>query len=145
MGSGGVAPPFLTSALVGDEWSDLRPSHFTPGERAHGTHWIGGWEDPSTGLDDVQKRKFLTLTGLELRPLGCPDCSQSLYRLHYPSSQKCHGGVRICYRHLKESILLSKPIYGDQQKNIKLNRSGTLWNKEIIKQCKRAIYRVHLE
>jgi hypothetical protein len=28
--------------------------------------------DPRAGLDDVEKRKFLTLSGLELRPLGRP-------------------------------------------------------------------------
>jgi hypothetical protein len=27
--------------------------------------------DPRAGLDDVEKRKFLTLPALELRPLGC--------------------------------------------------------------------------
>jgi hypothetical protein len=31
-----------------------------------------------------EKRNFLTLPGLELRPLDRPACSQSLYRLHYP-------------------------------------------------------------
>jgi hypothetical protein len=36
---------------------------------------------PIASLDDLEKRKFLTLTELELRPLGRPDCSQSLYRL----------------------------------------------------------------
>jgi hypothetical protein len=40
--------------------------------------------DPRAGLDDVEKRKYLTLPGLELRPLGRPACSQSLYRLRYP-------------------------------------------------------------
>jgi hypothetical protein len=45
---------FLTSALVGDEWSASRPGRFTPGERAPGTHWIGGWVDPRAGLDDVE-------------------------------------------------------------------------------------------
>jgi hypothetical protein len=40
--------------------------------------------DPSAGLDVVEKRKFLTLPGLELRPLGRPGRSQSLYRLCYP-------------------------------------------------------------
>jgi hypothetical protein len=39
---------------------------------------------PRTGLDDVEKRKFLTLPGLELRSLGLPARSQSLYRLRYP-------------------------------------------------------------
>jgi hypothetical protein len=33
-GSGTVAPPFLTSALDGGEWSASRPCRFTPGERA---------------------------------------------------------------------------------------------------------------
>jgi hypothetical protein len=77
---------FLTSALVGGEWSASRPGRFTPGERAPGTHWIGGWVDPRAGLDDVEKRKILTLPGLELRPLGRPASRQSLYRLLYPGS-----------------------------------------------------------
>jgi hypothetical protein len=34
---------FLTSAIVGGEWSASNPGRFTPGERAPGTHWIGGW------------------------------------------------------------------------------------------------------
>jgi hypothetical protein len=29
--------------------------------------------DLRVGLDDVEKRKFFTLPGLEIRPLGCPD------------------------------------------------------------------------
>jgi hypothetical protein len=57
------------------------PAGLPPGERAAGTHWIGGWVDPRAGLDDEQKRKFLTLQGLELRPLGRLARSQSLYRL----------------------------------------------------------------
>jgi hypothetical protein len=40
---------FLTSALVGGEWSASRPGNFTPGERVPGTHWIGGWVDPRAG------------------------------------------------------------------------------------------------
>jgi hypothetical protein len=57
-----------------------------PGERAPGTHWIGGSVDPRAGLDDMEKRKFLTLLGLELRPLGRPTRSQSYYRLRYSGS-----------------------------------------------------------
>jgi hypothetical protein len=46
---------------------------------------------PRAGLDDVEKRKFLPLPGLELRHLGRPARSQSLYRpqryrLRYPGS-----------------------------------------------------------
>jgi hypothetical protein len=33
---------------------------------------MGGWVNPRAGLDDVEKRKFLTLPGLEFRPLGRP-------------------------------------------------------------------------
>jgi hypothetical protein len=39
-----------------------------------------------TGMDDLKKRKFLNLPGLELRPFGRPARSQSLYRLRYPGS-----------------------------------------------------------
>jgi hypothetical protein len=67
---------FLTSALVIGERSGSHPSCFTPRERAPSTHWAGGWVGPRTGLDDVEKRKFLTLPGLELRPLSHPACSQ---------------------------------------------------------------------
>jgi hypothetical protein len=63
---------FLTSALAGGEWSTSRPGRFTPGERAPGTHWRGGWMDLRAGLDDLEKRKFLTLPGLELRLLSRP-------------------------------------------------------------------------
>jgi hypothetical protein len=46
--------------------------------------------DPRAGLDDVEKRNFLTLPGLELRPLGRPARSQSLYRLRHPGSRFYH-------------------------------------------------------
>jgi hypothetical protein len=51
---------------------------YRPG-RAPVTHWIGG-----ARLDDMEKLKFLTLPGLELRSLGFPARSQPLYRLRYP-------------------------------------------------------------
>jgi hypothetical protein len=46
--------------------------------------------DLRAGLDDVEKRKFLNLPGLELRPLGRPARSQSLYRLCYPGFCSVH-------------------------------------------------------
>jgi hypothetical protein len=76
----------MTSALVGGVWSTSRPCRFTPVERAPGTHWIGGWVNPRAGLDYVEKRKFLALPGLKLRPLGCPAHSQSLYLLRCAGS-----------------------------------------------------------
>jgi hypothetical protein len=53
-----------------------------------------------TGLDDVEKRKFLALPLLELRPLGRPSRSQSLYRLRYPEL-----GVRWLINYLVGSLL----------------------------------------
>jgi hypothetical protein len=38
-----------------DVWSDSRPSRFTNGEIAPGTHWIGGWVGPRAGLDAGEK------------------------------------------------------------------------------------------
>jgi hypothetical protein len=76
-GSGCIDPHFLTSALVGGL------GRFNSRERGPGTHWIGGWVGPRADLDDVQKRKFLTLPGL-----GRPARSHLLYRLHCPDTYK---------------------------------------------------------
>jgi hypothetical protein len=70
---------YLTSALVGGEWSASCPCRFTPWERISGTHRIGGWVGPIASLDDMEKRKFLTLLELEFQPLGHPAQTQSLY------------------------------------------------------------------
>jgi hypothetical protein len=43
--------------------------------------------NPRAGLDDVEKKKCLTLPGLELRPLGRPPRSQTLYRPRFPGSE----------------------------------------------------------
>jgi hypothetical protein len=53
-----------------------------------GTHWIGGCVDPRASLDGLESRKFLPPSGLELRPLGRPARSQSLYRLLSLCSKK---------------------------------------------------------
>jgi hypothetical protein len=54
------------------------PAALTPGERAPGTHWIGGWVGIRDCLDDKEKWKFFTLPGLQLGPLGRPPVA-SLY------------------------------------------------------------------
>jgi hypothetical protein len=69
----------FTSALVSGEWSVSRRDRFTTGERAPGARWMGSWMGPRTSLDNVERRKTLPLSGLELRPLGHPARSQSLY------------------------------------------------------------------
>jgi hypothetical protein len=74
---------FLTSALAGGEWSASRPCRFSHREIVPGTRWVGVWVGLRAGLNDVEKRKFLILPAFELRHLGCPARSQSLYRLRY--------------------------------------------------------------
>jgi hypothetical protein len=58
-GGGGIATPFLTSALGEGEWSASHPGRFTLGERNPGTHWAGTCVRPSAGLYTVEKRNNL--------------------------------------------------------------------------------------
>jgi hypothetical protein len=53
-GSGRIAPPFLTSALDGGEWSASRPGGFINGERDPIAHWIAAYLGPRAGLDAVK-------------------------------------------------------------------------------------------
>jgi hypothetical protein len=48
--------------------------------------------------EDMDKWKFLTLSGLELRPLGRPARSESLYRLSYPGAVTSYGNLFKCQR-----------------------------------------------
>jgi hypothetical protein len=76
---------FVTSTLIGVEWSASRPCRFILGERTPGTHFIGGWVDPRVGVDDVEKRKFLTLPALELRPIWRSASRYTDYAMPAPS------------------------------------------------------------
>jgi hypothetical protein len=58
-GSGGIASPFLTSALVGSECSASRPGLFAPG-----TYWIGGWVGPRAGVYTAVKWRILLPAGI---------------------------------------------------------------------------------
>jgi hypothetical protein len=53
-GSGGMVPPFLTSAVDGGEWSASRPGGFISEETAHGARYVGGWVSTRDGLDAVE-------------------------------------------------------------------------------------------
>jgi hypothetical protein len=46
---------FLTSALVGGEWSASRPGRFTTEKKLLGTHRKVGWVGPRAGLGDMEK------------------------------------------------------------------------------------------
>jgi hypothetical protein len=69
MGNGTIAPPFLTSALDGGEQSS-RLGHFTPGERALGTHWLNV---PQCQPERCEGEKNLVLPGFEPVALCCTD------------------------------------------------------------------------
>jgi hypothetical protein len=71
---------FFTTALDGGKWSASHLGRFIPEERTPVTHWIGDSVGPKARLEAVERRKIFRLPGLELRPLGYPDRSQSLYR-----------------------------------------------------------------
>jgi hypothetical protein len=60
--------PFLTSTLDGGERSSSHPGRFTPG-----TNWIGGWVSLRARLDTVEKKKILTLPGIEPVARRCTD------------------------------------------------------------------------
>jgi hypothetical protein len=56
-GSGGIAPPFLTSALNKGEGLHA-PVTLRPGERVPGTHFTGGWVGPRAAVKAVEKTKI---------------------------------------------------------------------------------------
>jgi hypothetical protein len=94
--------------------SASRPCRFIPVGRSPGTDCVGGWVGPRAGLDDMEKYKFLSPQGLELRHLGRPARSQSLYRLLYPDSFR--GEVT------EKNLFLSDRM-----------QQGNYWNSDCVK------------
>jgi hypothetical protein len=60
--------------------------------------------NPRAGLDDVEKIKYLTVPGLELRPLSHPARNLSLYRLRYPGSILTIADLYIYYIEMKTYV-----------------------------------------
>jgi hypothetical protein len=128
---------FLASALIGGEWSASCPYRFTPGEKAPSTYWIGGWVDPRVGLDDVENRKFLTLPGRELRSLGRPARSQSLYRLRYPMTRisgpkrmNLIGGLRNQHKREQIKFQSSSNIMRTKSRKMRWAGQGITWKTQ---------------
>jgi hypothetical protein len=95
MGSGCIDPHFLD---LGASWRwvvSFTPRPLYRWGRSLGTNWIGGWVGPRAGLDNVETRMFLNVPGLELRSLGRPVRSQSLYRYAIPAG--CLFILCLCY------------------------------------------------
>jgi hypothetical protein len=92
-GSGCIYTHFIDRVIIAVEWSASHPGRYTPG-----THWIRGWVVPRVGLDDIEKRKFLTLPGLE----------HSLYRLHYPGHRiTVPWDVTVCSANVSDVTIAS--------------------------------------
>jgi hypothetical protein len=64
---------------------------------------------PRASLDDMENRKFLALSRLELRPLGHPAHSQSLYRSVPNQSPDDHSLSAVVH----SQYILSYPRYLD--------------------------------
>jgi hypothetical protein len=118
----------LTSALVGGEWSVSGAS----------THWIGCRADLRAGLDDMEKRRFFTLHGLELLSnLDSPVRSQSLYRLLCPSFLDKLGtpvsgqdGKFMCHSvRIRQTTLLKKGVMKVCKKDGEIHTKG---NKPVM-------------
>jgi hypothetical protein len=72
----------LTLALVDGSGQLHAPAALSPGKEPPGTHGIGRWVDVRAGLDDLEKIKFLTLPGLELRPSVVQPVATRLLAFH---------------------------------------------------------------
>jgi hypothetical protein len=61
---------------------------------------------PRAGLDDVEKRKFLSLPALELRLLRRPARNQSLYQLRYPGSRTSFNTqcIEECFKYKLQTL-----------------------------------------
>jgi hypothetical protein len=63
-------PRIFDLGITGAEWSASRLGLCTLRDIAPGTHWIGGWFGPRTGLDNLERTETLALPGLEHPPLS---------------------------------------------------------------------------
>jgi hypothetical protein len=108
----GSKVPYYTFLTAPDEveWSPLRPSRFTPAERAPDFHCRGDWVGPRDGMDAVNEVKSLDFTPI-LRPsclCPCRCTDWAVYQRNLILSQnyfyftgswfKCSPGFLIRYR-----------------------------------------------
>jgi hypothetical protein len=97
-------------ALDGGEWSASHSSHFTSGERTHGTHCIVGWVGPRAGLDAVVKRRNLIISSedesnifqMVLHIFKTPIC---IVRLRFYQAKTCDT----CYERVGDTKTGSQP------------------------------------
>jgi hypothetical protein len=114
---------FLISAPAGDEWSASHLGRFTPGERSPCTHWIGGWFDPRTSVDNVERKtsKYSEYT----RIYFVPHRKYVTSPLQRPTVQCCLG---------KKSLFAVRTTW-----NTQIHCVGRM---QSISMLKRVVYRV---
>jgi hypothetical protein len=86
------------------------------------------------GLNFVEKRKLLTLPGLELQPLGRPVRGQSLYQLCCPGScyAKRRGGKSTGVLKLGVGDQLLVAVFTPRQEPPLFIREGACWTPEPV-------------
>jgi hypothetical protein len=86
---------------------------------------------PRTGLDDVERRKFLNLPGLEPRPFGRPARSQSLYRRTASESQAtcCNASARQYVTDGRSDWSAVKLFFG---MFVERTRTGLHWSSNML-------------
>jgi hypothetical protein len=80
------------------------PQPLYPGERAPGTHWIGGWVGPRAGLENVEKRKFLTFRDSN----SDPSVTQPVASRYTTYTLPAHSGSHSIWKY--ETAVLSTPL-----------------------------------
>jgi hypothetical protein len=100
-------------------------SALPPGKGPPGTDWIGGRLDPRAGLDDMEKRKFLILPGLEFRPVDHSARSQSLHWMRYRDSW--HGKYTVVYL-IQSPVSYSKGVCDSAIIDAVSTRWNRIWN-----------------
>jgi hypothetical protein len=88
------------------------PDALHSGERTFGTYWMGGWEEPRTGVNDVETKKTCPYRESNSDLLDRPAHRQSLYRLVGTTDKLCSFLELIS----KELTLLAevKPLVAEQ-------------------------------
>jgi hypothetical protein len=87
--------------------------------------------DSGASLDDLERRKFLTLRGLEIRLLCRPARCQSLYRVSYPSTcftfKRKKMSTRDEYNSHKTVLLRISEKYREADRISSLNLSSHIY------------------
>jgi hypothetical protein len=91
--SGGITPPFLTSALDGGVRSASRFCRFTQGETAPGTDCTGGGVGPRAGIHVTEKRNFSCPCREPSHDFSVQPLVSSIYRMSYPREKITNVGI----------------------------------------------------